>query len=137
MNSQNFTLLVATCVAICSSMALDAFAQVTSSKKKQSTVAANKQMPKERTSNNQNSRQQPAKKVQILVLANPGANSSEVSDVLRQVHGTVVDTTSDGQNTFHLVEIDEATYNDAVKTLKQDKNIKSVSLNHGYTAQYR
>ena len=68
-------------------------------------------------------------KIQIIVLAKPGTTKDNLKESLDHVGGTVVSSTTDGTNTFYLIEVDQDTSDNSIKTLTKDKNFKSVSLN--------
>jgi hypothetical protein len=68
-------------------------------------------------------------KVQVVVLAKPGTTKDGLKESVGHAGGTVVSSTTDGTNTFYLVEIDQDKSDESIKTLSKDKNLRSVSIN--------
>jgi cell wall-associated protease len=66
---------------------------------------------------------------QVIVVPKQGLDPEDLKSSLSNIHGTIVDTTTNDGLTCYLVQIDAAAFEQSVKDLKKDKNFSIVQRN--------
>jgi hypothetical protein len=66
---------------------------------------------------------------QVIVVPKQGLDSDDLKASLNNIHGTIIDTTTNDGLTCYLVQIEPASFEQGFTQLKKDKNFTSVQRN--------